>query len=73
MRFKPRTAVLSFALAAGISASASAGQMEDQFEAKLKKPFMQNASWVMGYDKALEEAKASGKTIFGYFTRSYAP
>ena len=80
MRFKLRTAVLSFALAAAFSASASAqaeddlkGRMEENLEAKLAKPFASNAAWLTDYGTALAEAKASGKTIFTYFTRSYAP
>ncbi len=80
MRFKLRTAVLSFALAAAVSAPASAqdeaelkSQMQEKLEAKMAKPFASNAAWLTDYGKALAEAKASGKTIFTYFTRSYAP
>lgn len=39
---------------------------------KLAKPVFQKAPWVMDYDKARAQAKAEGKLLFTYFTRSYA-
>jgi hypothetical protein len=38
----------------------------------LKEEWLKKADWITDYDKAREEAKKSGKMIFGYFTRSYA-
>jgi len=38
----------------------------------LKEDWLKKADWITDYDKAREEAKKSGKMIFGYFTRSYA-
>jgi len=67
---------LPLALLAGVlalSSVASAQSMEEKLAAKLKKPFIQNAEWVQDYDEALKQSKASGKLIFGYFTRSYSP
>jgi hypothetical protein len=41
-------------------------------DAKLAEAWLTKAPWFTDYDKAREEAKASGKPIFAYFTRSYA-
>jgi hypothetical protein len=40
---------------------------------KLASPFLKCAAWTTSYDEARETARASGRLIFGYFTRSYAP
>jgi hypothetical protein len=40
---------------------------------KLDAPFLKKASWATNYEDAKASAKASGKLILGYFTRSYAP
>ncbi len=58
------------ALAAG--GAARAGDLEDKRDALLKEGWLKKADWITDYDKAREEAKKSGKMIFGYFTRSYA-
>lgn len=47
-------------------------QLKANLEAKLKAPFLSKAEWVTDYDKARESAKATGKPIFAYFSRSYA-
>lgn len=49
------------------------GDLEAKLEKKLAKPFVANGGWETDYDKAREAAKASGKVIFAYFTRSYSP
>lgn len=41
--------------------------------AKLALPVFQRAPWLFDYDQARAAAKDSGKPIFAYFTRSYAP
>jgi hypothetical protein len=65
---------LAAALVLGLGAAAWAQQsMEERRDKKLKEPFLAKAAWITDYDKALEESKKSGKLIFGYFTRSYAP
>ncbi len=64
---------LSAALLLGAAAAAMAQEsMEEKRDKKLKSPFLTKASWILDYDKAREEAKKTGKPIFGYFTRSYA-
>ncbi len=47
-------------------------KLEEKRDAKLSEDWLKKADWITDYDKALAEAKASGKPIFGYFTRSYA-
>ena len=39
----------------------------------LAEAWLQKANWVMSYPEARAKAKQSGKMIFAYFTRSYAP
>ena len=51
----------------------SAQDMESRLEEKLAKDFVKNADWVMDFGAAKAKAKESGKLIFAYFTRSYAP
>ena len=41
-------------------------------DAKMAHEVFQKADWIFDYDKVREQAKASGKPIFAYFTRSYA-
>ncbi len=50
-----------------------AQSLQEKLDAKLQEPFVKNSAWVLDYDDALAQAKASGKLILGYFTRSYAP
>ena len=40
---------------------------------KLAQQWIKNAPWITGYDQAREASKQTGKPIFAYFTRSYAP
>lgn len=61
------------ALAFGSAAYGQDDDLKIKLEKKLKSEFIQKAGWFTDYDKAREEAKKSGKPIFGYFTRSYSP
>lgn len=45
---------------------------EEKLQAKLAEPWLSKHPWMTDYDLALEEARKTGKPIFGYFTRSYA-
>ena len=49
-----------------------ASDLQKKYEDKLKEPFLKKAPWITDYDKALAEAKKTGKMVFGYFSRSYA-
>lgn len=40
---------------------------------KLAAAFLKKHDWVTDYSRAREKARAEGKWIFAYFTRSYAP
>ena len=46
---------------------------EQKRDKKLALPFLKKAPWNTDFDKAKEASKKSGKPIFAYFTRSYAP
>lgn len=62
-------------LALSLDAQQTLGQDEliSRREAKLAEPFIKNADWITDYDQALAKAKQSGKPIFAYFSRSFAP
>jgi hypothetical protein len=65
---------MTVVLLLGASALAQAQDtMEQKRDKKLASGFLKKAPWITDYDKALEESKKSGKAIFAYFTRSYAP
>ena len=64
------TAVLGAMLAA--PALAQDGMVAKK-EAKLAEAWVKNATWIMDYEEAQAAAAKSGKPIFAYFTRSYAP
>jgi hypothetical protein len=40
---------------------------------KLKSSFLAKNAWFTDFDKACAAAKKSKRTMFAYFTRSYAP
>ena len=63
-----RIAVVLLAAAVG-----RAQTLEEKLERKLAKPFVENVAWVQEYDAALAKAKESGRIVFAYFSRSYAP
>jgi hypothetical protein len=68
-----RASFAAVALALIGSAAFAQQSLEEKRDKKLASEFLKKAAWVTDYDKALEEAKKSGKPIFGYFTRSYSP
>jgi hypothetical protein len=47
-------------------------QLKQQRSEKMAKEVFKKADWTFDYDKARAEAKETGKSIFAYFTRSYA-
>ena len=65
--------ILAAALVAAIGSTAVGQSLEEKRDKKLASEFLKKASWITDYDKALAESKKSGKAIFGYFSRSYAP
>ncbi len=62
-------------LALPLSAQSRLSQEEliERRDAKMAEEFIQNANWILDYDAARAQAKNSGKPIFAYFTRSFAP
>jgi len=54
------------------AAQRSQAELKDNLQKKLAKAWVKKVNWITDYDKALAEAKKSGKLIFAYFTRSYA-
>ena len=48
-------------------------ELEKKYQDKLGKEFLKAGPWMLDYDAAREEARKSGKNLFVYFTRSYAP
>ncbi|MEM7200046.1 MAG: hypothetical protein AAF628_07260 [Planctomycetota bacterium] len=74
----PRTLGLAALLTSALASIAPAQDDEQQTliekrDQKLAAAWLQNAAWITDYDKARAEAESSGKIIFAYFTRSYAP
>lgn len=65
-----RSALIFLALS---SAAVAQQSLEEKRDQKLKSPFLSKAAWITDYDRAREESRKTGKAIFAYFTRSYAP
>ena len=56
-----------------VAAVGQAQDLEANLQAKLARPFVKNAAWVMDYDQALQASRVSQRLLFAYFTRSYQP
>lgn len=72
MKTLPVLAFVAALLTCAGLAQAADDDFQAKYEEKIAKPFVAHGSWGVDYDKALERAKAEGKPIFAYFTRSYA-
>ena len=48
-------------------------QLKEQRAAKVAEAWFTEAGWIDDYDAVREKAKASGKLILAYFTRTYSP
>ena len=68
-----KRAALAAAVLTLMGSAAFAQSLEEKRDKKLASEFLKKAAWTTDYDKALEEAKKTGKPIFGYFSRSYSP
>ena len=62
----------ALALAPATAAHAQ-GDMQEKYEKKLTAEFIGHGGWITDYDEARAKAKAEGKVLFVYFSRSYAP
>ncbi len=56
-----------------IGGNVSAQDLQELYKKKLEKDFVKKISWVQSLEEAQELSAKTGKPIFGYFTRSYAP
>lgn len=65
--------LLAAVFAAGGMETLRAETLEEKRDAKLQSAFLKRAPWITDYDKARATARETGKPIFAYFTRSYAP
>lgn len=68
--------VLACILVAGADAQRrppTAEQLVESRQQKLQEAFLANGDWALSFAAAKKRAKAEGKLIFGYFTRSYSP
>ena len=69
-----RPALLALALLAAAPLSAqSQEELVQRRDDKLAEEWLTKGPWITRYEDALEQAKASGKPIFAYFSRSYSP
>ena len=74
MRIGLRTAIAALAGVIALSTSGYAqSSLEEKLEKKMEKEFVKNSNWHLDLDSAKAKAKETGKPIFAYFTRSYAP
>ena len=55
------------------AAAQSQARLIELRDGKLLLPFLEQADWARRFDDAKTRATRSGKLIFAYFTRSYAP
>ena len=64
--------ILSFA---GINVANAEEQevLQNKLESKLSEEWVSKQNWTTDYDLARRRSAESGKLIFAYFTRSYAP
>ena len=66
--------IAGFAVLLLLCGSASAqADLEEKYQKKLEKEFMKKVPWETSLDEAMRKSRETGKPIFGYFTRSYAP
>ncbi len=47
--------------------------LRNRLESKLSEKWVSSQNWTTDYDLARQRSAESGKLIFAYFTRSYAP
>lgn len=65
--------VLALGAAASTAVAQDATKLQKQYDEKVSKPWFTENGFTADYDEALAKAKETGKPIFAYFTRSFAP
>ncbi len=68
-----KRALSTLACLAALASAAAAQSPQENKQKKLQEPFLKNGDWITDYEKALKESEETGKPIFAYMTRSYAP
>ena len=62
-----------FANAAHSQGKATQAELQAKYDKKITAKYIAHGGWMLDYDAARAKAKAEGKLIFAYFTRSYSP
>lgn len=60
-------------LGAPAAAQGDQAALEKKLEEKLSHDFVEFGGWMTDYDAARARARETGKPLFVYFSRSYAP
>ena len=60
-------------LGASAAVAQDVGDLQKKRDAKLAEVWLKANPWITDYEKAQQSATDTGKLIFAYFTRSYAP
>lgn len=66
-------AVVSLLLVCAVSLSQGSDELEQRFQEKRAKKFVEKIEWVTSLEKAKAISKQKNLPILAYFTRSYAP
>mgnify|MGYP006935311848 CR=1 FL=1 len=53
--------------------AAKQAELQAKYDKKIAKEFISYGNWILDYDVARAKAKAEGKLLFTYFSRSYSP
>ncbi|MDE0959984.1 MAG: hypothetical protein OSB09_04320 [Planctomycetota bacterium] len=65
--------VVSLLLVCAVSLSQGSDELEQRFQEKRAKKFVEKIEWVTSLEKAKAISKQKNLPILAYFTRSYAP
>lgn len=70
-----RSICLAVLLVTGLAQGQEPKQAEliAKFEKKTHAKYIEFGGWTLDYDQAKAKAKAEGKLLFAYFSRSYSP
>jgi hypothetical protein len=64
---------MSMVVALVLCLQAQEETLEAKRDKKLAEAWLKKADWITDYEKALKASAESGKPVFAYFSRSYAP
>lgn len=65
--------VVSLLLVCAVSLSQGSDELEQRYQEKRAKKFVEKIEWVTSLEKAKAISKQKNLPILAYFTRSYAP